>query len=975
MSSALSFAVLGPVRAWRGHTGLDLGAPQQRAVLSVLLLAEGRQVSLATLIDALWGDEPPHASVGTVRTYVSRLRRCLGASSGGVYDVIESAGDGYALPLRSATLDLNVFLQRTKDAHAARNGINADLAQAAALLRDALGLWQGVPLAGIAGEYAESQRVRLGELRMAALEERLALDVDLGGHVAAATELQAMLCHYPLRERLSELLMLALYRSGRQADALAAFNHARHLLSEELGIDPGPALREMHKRILQMDSSLAARPQPQLPASGPDASPPAPLVRPAQLPADLPAFTGRRMELAQLSSLLDDGAQPPAVVISAIDGMAGIGKTALAVHWAHRVADQFADGQLYVNLRGFDPSGAVIAPGEALRGFLDALGVAPQRIPDDLESQAGLYRSLLNGRRVLVVLDNARDVEQVRPLLPGSPGCLVIVTSRNQLTGLITSYNAQMLTAGPFTAAEARDALARRLGSARLAAEPAALAEVVELCAGLPLATAIVAARATVYRDLPLTVIASELRDARTRLDALSADDAATDVRAVFSWSYQLLSAPARRLFRLLSVLSCPDLNKGAVASLAGLSASQLRPLLHELTAARLITEHRPGRYTAHDLIRVYAAELSDALDTDDERHVALGRLLDHYLHTAYAAHLQLQPQFVPPAPAAARPGVMPEQPSDYGQAMAWFAAERHVLKAAVSKAADAGLGAHAWQLALTLQQFYQRQGYWHDWATTMQSALDAALAINDLGGQAHTRRSLAGAYHFLGRDEEALAELERTRELFIELGYSTEHAYLHSNFGTVLASQGHYDTAIGHYWQAHDLYQVMNHRKGQAAALEGVGWCHGQQGRYYLAVRYVARAMALYRQLGDRNGEGNCWARLGEFRYLLGRYADAVNCHRRAIMLCRQLGNRTDEAEGLAALGDSTLAAGDPAAAREAWEESLIILDELELPMASAVHARLIHLADRPREHAIPFAGRAVQPLPSAGLIRAATA
>jgi DNA-binding SARP family transcriptional activator/tetratricopeptide (TPR) repeat protein len=950
MFPELRFALLGPVRAWRGEAELDLGTPQQRAALAVLLLAEGRQVSLGVLIDALWGDEPPRAAAGTVRTYVSRLRRCLGgAGDRGVREVIESAGDGYLLPLRSATLDLNVFLRWAREARAAITGSDADVARAAALLRDALGLWQGVPLAGIPGRYAESQRVRLAELQMAATEERLALDMELGGHVAAATELQTLRAAHPLRERLSELLMLALYRSGRQADALAVFDDARRLLSEELGIDPGPAMREMHQRILENDEGLIGTAGPQPPATGPATSAPAPIVPPAQLPPDLPAFTGRSWELAQLNSLLDSGTQPPpAVVISAIDGMAGIGKTALAVHWAHQVADQFPDGQLYVNLRGFDRSGAVMAPGEALRGFLDALGVAPQRIPGGIGAQAGLYRSLLHDRRVLIVLDNARDAEQLRPLLPGSPGCLVIVTSRNQLTGLITTHDARSLTVDPFSADEAQDALARRLGSARLAAEPDALAEVVELCAGLPLATAIVAARATVRRHLPLAVIASELRDARTRLDALSADDTATDVRAVFSWSYQLLSAQARRLFRLLPVHSGPDFSWAAAASLAGMQGTGIRPLLHELTGARLITEHRPGRFTSHDLIRVYAAELSAELDTDDDRHAALGRLFDYYLHTAHAAHVLLRPHFVPAAPTAARPGVTPDGLSDYGQAMAWFSAERHVLKAAAGSAADAGLHPYAWRLALRLQQFYQRQGYWYDWADMAHTALDAALAAKHLSAQAHVRRSLAGAYHFLGRNDEALAELERTRELFTELGYSTPHAYVHSNFGTVLASQGHYDTAISHYWQAYDLYQLIQHEKGQAAALEGIGWCHGQQGRHHLSVRYAEKAMVLYRQLDDRNGEANCWARLGESRHQLGQYRQAVNCHRRAIALCQELGNRTDEAEALASLGDSALAAGDPTAARQAWHNALTILDELRLPHATSVHDRLTRLSRR---------------------------
>jgi DNA-binding SARP family transcriptional activator/tetratricopeptide (TPR) repeat protein len=962
--SELRFAVLGPVRAWRGDTELDLGAPQQRAVLAVLLLAEERQVSLGALVDALWGPEPPKAATGAVRTYVSRLRYGLRAGAAvGAHELIESASNGYILHARSAALDLNLFLRWTAQAQEARG--TGDLAQAAVFLRDALALWKGAPLAGLPGEYAESYRARLTELQMAAVEERLALDIELGGHVSAAAELRTLVAAHPLREGLSELLMLALYRAGRQADALTVFGDTRRTLDEELGIDPGPALQRLHQRILETDESLigAARPQSSAAPSFPSAQPGSPLrpmVRPALLPPDLPAFTGRYAELAQLDSLLDPGTPGASgVVISAIDGMAGIGKTALAVHWAHQVADRFPDGHLYVNLRGFDPNGTVLSPGEALRSFLDALGVAPQQIPHGLEAQAGLYRSLLHGRRVLVLLDNARNVEQVRPLLPASPGSLVIVTSRHQLSGLIATHDARALTVDGFSPDEARDALARRLGHGRLTADPVALDEVIELCAGLPLATGLVAARVAAYRDLPLAAIASELRDERTRLDVLSAADTATDVRAVFSWSYRLLSPLAGRLFRMLSVHGGPEFSERAAASLAGLPETEIRPLLAELAGARLITEYRPGRFTSHDLIRVYAAELSAAVDAAPEREAALERLLDHYLHTAHAAHVLLRPDFVPPAPAAARPGVAREELSDYGQAMAWFAAERQVLMAAVSKARDSAHHAHAWKLALTLSQFFARQGYCHDWAATMRTALSAALAVGDRAAQAHVRRSLAGACHSLGRDDEALAELGRTRELFTELGYATEHAYLHSDFGTVLTSQGHYDEAIDHYLQAQGLYRIIRHEKAQAAALEGIGRCHGLLGRYQDAACFVEKAMALYRLLDDRSGESNCWARLGEFRHRLGQYSEARDCQRRALALCRELGKRADEAEVLASAGDSALADGDRAEARRAWDSALVILDELRLPQAGSVRDRLDDLTGHSPGHT---AARAVK-------------
>jgi DNA-binding SARP family transcriptional activator len=787
MSSDLKFAVLGPVRAWRGNAELGVGAPQQQAVLAMLLLANGRQVALDAVISGLWDDDPPLAATGTVRTYVSRLRHRLGsAGRGGATGVIESAGDGYVLPAPAGALDLDVFTRLTKDAQRERGSAPAGMAKAAALLHDALELGQGTPLAGVPGPYAESQRVRIIELQLAATEERLSLDIELGEHVAAAAELRSLLASHPTRERFSELLMLALYRSGRQTDALAVFDRVRRLLGEELGIDPGPGLREMHQRILEMDRGLIVPVQSaRIAETVPDAPLPAPVVAPAQLPADLSAFVGRHRELARLNSLLDDGAQSSATVeIAAIDGMAGIGKTALAVHWAHWAADRFPDGQLYANLRGFDPSGVAMSPEDTLRGFLETLGVAPQRIPGDIGAQASLYRSMLNGRRILVLLDNVRDIEQVGPLLPGSPGCLVLITSRKRLPGLIAAHGAHAVSLDTLPADEARQAMALRLGCARLAAEPDASDEIIDRCGGLPLAIAVVAARATVYQDLPLAEIASELRDARTRLDALSADDAAADVRAVFSWSYRLLSAPARRLFRLLSVHGGPELSRNAAASLAGLPRAEMRPLLAELTGARLLTEDRPGRFTSHDLTRVYAAELSATEDTEDDRRGALGLLLEYYLHTAYRAHLLLQPNFAAPDPGAARLGVTSDELSGRQQAMDWFAAEREGLQAAVRHAGQSKFYAQAWLLALTLQH-----------------AMTIYRELGDLNGESDCWVRLGEFHHLLGEHEQALSCHRRAVALWRGLGNRADEA-------VTLASLGDGALAAGKPAQAREAWE-----------------------------------------------------------------------------------------------------------------------------------------------------------------------
>lgn len=625
----------------------------------MLLLAAGRQVTLETIVNGLWEDDPPPAAVGTVRTYVSRLRRFLqpGGPGRGT-GLIRSEGTGYVVPVEVRVLDLETFDRMTKDARTLIGRGSEFSAQAATLLRDALKLRQGEPLADVPGPYASSQRVRISELQLAAAEERLALDVELGGHRGAVAELQTLLAAHPMRERLSELLMLALYRAGRQIDALAVYDSTRRLLGDEFGIDPGPALREMQQRILRTDETLLPRQQPLriaegvpgLPQDPPAVAPTAgPAAVPAQLPGDLPVFAGRCRELGRLDSLLAGTSAPEAgVMITAIDGMAGVGKTTLAVRWAREIASRYPDGQLYADLRGFGPGGAAASPGEVLSGFLQALGADPARIPQDAQARAGLYRSLLRDRQVLFLLDNARDAEQVRPLLPASPGCLVIVTSRNRLLSLVTAYGARAVTLQPLPRHEAEALLSARIGELRLAAEPRALDGIIDRCAGLPLALAVVAARATIYQDLPLGEIARELRDSRTSLDALSTDDAAGDVRAALSWSYRLLSEPARRLFRLLSVHSGPDISREAAASLAGLTKAEAQPLIAELTGARLLSEYRPGLLSSHEVTRLYAAELGASHDTPADRREALARMLEYYLRMSAA---------VDPYAPAVRPG------------------------------------------------------------------------------------------------------------------------------------------------------------------------------------------------------------------------------------------------------------------------------------------------------------------------------
>jgi len=937
------FAVLGPVRAWRGGAELDLGHPKQRAVLAALLVRQGTQVTLEELIDGLWGDEAPATAAKVIRSYVYQLRLALGRAGTGH---IKTAGGGYALDA-GPQLDLGRFAGLVAQARRAR--ADGDPAAAAAHFAAGLGLWAGTALAGIPGPYAATQRTRLGELRLTVQEENLACAVDLRSYDQAAAELPALVADHPLRERLRELQMHALYGAGRQAEALEAFRQASRLLRDELGIDPGPGLRRMHQRILSSDPALlhhppATDPAPPTTATAP---PPAPSPVPAQLPADVAHFTGRAAQFDALTALAADAGS--ALVITAIGGTAGIGKTALAVHWAHQAAASFPDGQLHVNLRGYDPTGTPLPPETAIRGFLQALGVPPAQIPADPGAQVGLYRSLLAGRRMLIVLDNALDPAQVRPLLPGSAGCLVLVTSRSQLSGLAAVDGARSLTLDLLTPREASDLLTRRLGADRVAAEPEAAEELIELCARLPLALNITAARAAARPAFPLAVFAAQLRETRGRLAALDAgdaDDASADVRAVFSWSYRALSPAAARTFRLLGVHPGPDATAPATASLTAASRDQATAALDELASAHLLTEHSPGRYAFHDLLRAYAADQARTRDTDEEAREALGRALDHYLHTAYTAMLLLNPPRDPLALSQPGPGVTPEAPADDQQAWNWFTAEHQVLLAAIARAAGRGLDTRVCQLAWALTAFFQRRGDWHDYRTTQASALAAAQRLGDLAEQARTHRQL-GRVHVLSADYPgARPHLDRALELYRQLGDSLGQARSHQNVAMLLDKQGRSREALDQAQQALPLYREAGDRPGQVTILNAIGWLHTRTGDHRQALTYCEQALELYRGLDIEDLEGAICDSLGHAHHHLGHHRQAIECYLRALVLLRRTRQRYGAAATLTRLGDTHHAAGDLDAARDAWEQAQAIFEDLRHPDAEQVRHKLKALA-----------------------------
>ncbi|MFG1942821.1 BTAD domain-containing putative transcriptional regulator [Nonomuraea sp. NPDC048826] len=922
--------VLGPLDVRVAGRPLDLGGQRLRLLFALLAANAGRVVTVRALADGLWGLDAPQDAHRTVRTYVSRMRRLLSPAGGGRDDgrMIATHPAGYALRLAAGALDAARFERLTAEGRAL---VAERPSSALTCLSAALELWRGDAY----GEFAavpmlRPEATRLDQLRLRAVEDRVDAQLAIGEGEALVGELLTLTERNPGHERLWGQLMIALCRASRHTEALETFVRARAALVEQSGMEPSPALAALHRRVLAHDPDLLGVRA---------AAPPAGVPRPAQLPPDVAGFTDRERELAALDTVLA-GANPAGAVVCAVSGTAGVGKTTLAVHWAHRVAERFPDGQLYVNLRGFDPAGAAVSPAQAVRGFLDALGVPAGGVPPSLEAQTGLYRSLLKDRRMLVVLDNARDAEQVRPLLPAAPGCMALVTSRNRLASLAAVEGAHLLIADLLTASQAESLLTGRLGAHRVAAEPVAVASIVEHCAGLPLALAIMAARAIAEPHLPLTALARELEEIDGRLDTLNGGDAVTEIRAVFASSRNALGDAAARLFRLLGLHPERDVSLHAAASLAGVPPARARTLLAELVRVHLVNEVAAGRYALHDLLRAYAAELAAAEEGEDARRAATRRMLDHYLHTADQAStlITCKRSLIDPGPAA--PGTALALPGDSGKALAWFAAEHPVLVALVESTPE-DFDPYTWQLASTLATFLDRQGHWPSLAAVQTIALDAARRHGDQAGQAGARLGLGFAYAALDQDT-AIGHFERALEIFERLGSHVGQARTHQAFSRVLGVQHRHQEALAHAYDSLKHYMAVGDRGGQSAALGCIGWFHAHLGDHTEALRNCRKALNLSIEIGDVNSQAHNWDSVGYIHHLLGDHGKAIGCYRRALDLFRRTGDRRSTAIGLGYLGDTHAAAGEPAAARDAWTRALAIADELRLPDTDPLRVRI---------------------------------
>ncbi|MFE9848554.1 BTAD domain-containing putative transcriptional regulator [Streptomyces sp. NPDC005576] len=985
----LDFGLLGPLVVRRAGTVLDPGRRRQRLLMIRLLLADGRAVAPQTLCEELWPQQPgrkPDGAMGSLHAHVSKVRAVLEPRHlrrQSTYEVLVTEPLGYALRVPPESRDTVRFEHALAQAHRFMDQGRPE--RVVEETRKALEMWRGTAFADAAHHlFAAHETARLEELRQTTREIRTTALLLQGRVTEALDTAQELTTEHPLRETGWALLLRALYLAGRHPEALLRYTDLRRHLADELGLEPGPPLRALHHGILHHDlppllpsvglhrfgaasapggpagdnsdpagsggrdqdgATAPVDPAPDEPAGAADpsdtrhapvtddggaASPPP--VPPAQLPRTLPVYVGRAAEGAWLSAVSGASGTPdpvaaPVVVIS---GAPGVGKTTFAVHHAHRIASAFPDGQLFVNLCGFHPHAPAVEPGDALHGFLTALGVPAQRIPEDTPGRSTLFRSLLADRQVLLVLDNARDEQQIRPLLPGGAGCLTLITSRNQLPGLITTDGAKPLTLPLPSQTEALQALARRLGTERVADEPTAAADIIRLCGRLPLALAVVAARAELDPSFPLGAIADDLRQSHSGLDAFSGFDTSTDVRAVFSWSYRSLDESSARLFRLLALHPGPDLSAPAAAGLAGLPLARTRRALASLISSCLVEQPLPGRYSLHDLLRGYATELAQTHDTPEERQDATLRSLDHYMFTAYEANQLLKQDTSSDLDLGApAPGVTPEELPTVEQATRWLTAEHRVLTGLLHTAVSQKLDRHTTGLAWALKEYLNRQEFWPEAITALTPALEVARRQNNRLEEGRCRRHLGGIHGYLGHREEALHHLRRATTIFEELGATGEQARAHYVTACALFLFGRTQEAVAASERGLELSRETGEELWLAECLIELAWFQSNLGHLEKSLRYSEEGIALFQRLDAPWQLAQAWDVTGYNLRMLGRYEESAATYQRATRAFEELGDHRNAIGTLMRLGDTRLALGDHEGARADWVHALDSAEE----------------------------------------------
>lgn len=901
----VEFRLLGDIEARIDGQSISIGYQQVKCVLAVLLVDANRTVPVDQLVDRVWGDRPlPTRPRGAVQHIMTLLRNALAVAED--VAIVWQRSTGYQLNVDHNTVDMHRFRELIGQAHTAK-----DDDRVSRLLQQALGLWHGDPFAGMDTLWFNSVRATLAQQRHLAQLDLIDVQLRRGRHTAVLAQVSEWVAQDPLDEHLAGQYMLALYRSGRQDKALEHYQHTRKCLAEQLGIDPSPPLRKLHERILTADPTLAA------PAATVTLASARPAI-PRQLPARPRLFTGRTHELAMLTKALNSQEESGTnVVISAIGGMGGIGKTWLALHWAYEHLDRFSDGQLFVDLHGFDPVERPMSPATAIRGFLDALGVAPTAVPTELDAQVGLYRTLVADKRMLIVLDNATDSGQIIPLLPSSPRCTVLITSRRRLIDLVTAYGAASLAMEALTEAEARQLLARHLGEDRADAAATTVSELLDYCAGLPLAISIAAARSTSHPDFPLAALADELREQSSRLDALYASDTNANLRAVLSWSHHALPTEMANVFLLLGLAPGPDISLPAAARLIALPIARARTILRDLEQSHLIQEHRPGRYQMHELLRLYTAEQATQSSAWNEQSAALRRLVDFYTHTALVGERLISTHRRPTEQLPPPPDGDPHPLTDQAAALAWFNAEHSCLLASQQLAAKQGSHQAVWQLAWAMDIYHMRRGLRHDSLVAWQAGMAAADHLGDPATQILAHRHLGETYARLSRLADAMEHLQQALTVAEHAGDLSSQARTHHSLSWLWEKHHDNRQALKHAVHALRLYRAHNNPMGEADARNAVGWLHSHLGDHNRGRAHCSAALALFRRFHDRDGEAKTLDSLGYIALHAGQYEQARTYYEQAVTLLRALGNTYQEANALECLGNAQAAVGQHQQAR----------------------------------------------------------
>ncbi|MCE7003927.1 tetratricopeptide repeat protein [Kibdelosporangium philippinense] len=898
---------------WHVHVdgvAVDIPAGQLRVLFTSLLLSANKPVRVDRLAEQLWPERGPASTRGSLHTYVRRLRKLLGS------ELIQTGPGGtYQLTIPTDAIDVHRFRDLLDQARTAKTET-----EELVLLSAALELWRGTPFEDMYSTWLDRDVIpRLTEEWFAATGRRIDLQLSAGASEQLIPELYELTAQYPARESLWLQLITALHRAGRRAEALTAYRQVRDILRDELGIEPSQRLVELQRRILMETDDT--------PAS----------TSPRQLPHDIARFSGRAEELDALDELWDNRGNDGLVIIS-IDGAPGVGKTTIAIRWAHRIVHMYPDVQLYLNLRGYAPEGPV-TPAAAAETLLRSLGVPNEVIPSGLDERSALLRSTLSGRRTLLFLDNARDAEQVRPLLP-STTALVIVTSRNQLRALSIRDGAYRLTLHRLAREQSLELLGAAIGQPHVAKDISSAGKLVELCDNLPLAIAIVAERA--LRAASLREVVNALEDEQARLDNLDTrdDNPYTSLRAALTWSYQALSAQAAAMFRKLGMYPGNDISLQTASALADMPQAQFA--LDQLVAAHLVEERQPGRYELHDLVRLYAAETAGQ-DTVREQNEAARRLLGWYLHTTTNADHFMDPgrhrEFLVGAPPTTVPA---KDFTSVHDAKAWFTQEYDSLRSVTAWAAAHGYPEYAWRIALNMTTFFDYAIPWDDGVEYYQAAHKAAKAAGEDLGEAYTLNSLGCVLLDMGKQRAAIPRFQASRTKFQALSNLRGTAMTTGNLGLAHVELAETDEAVEYTSQALELYERLGDNRGVCRNLDNLGSAYANKGEYWTAVECFQKAVALNHGSGHSDNEAWLLTHLGDAYASLKEYPRAIRAYRQAVDLFRHTGNGRHMAQVLIDLGTTLDASGHPGLARGIWERAVGIMTDLADPRADDLREKL---------------------------------